>query len=368
MRRLGLLGAVALLSSPVDAQDGLLQTVSDSGHWVGAGEDITLPFDAEEAFFTVQQDGSLYLRLEVPGFPIFYVMAAAAGEHAPTGPGCYERAERMRSPARPAFDIGYDGRTCNDALARFAVHEIESLPDGTIQRLALDFAHHCERRGPSMRGQIRLNSDVPATDWPEPVFKTIGELNVIADADDPIGAGEILSIPLSEQTFTASTWSIPFDSEQILILDNRGMNVPFGWPRSWDLKVRAPAGMPLETGLYESAENFETGAVGLPGLCFGLDSWACSGDFGMFDVQQLEHDRIDRTPIRALVTFDRALVDEITGQSSWLRGSASFHTQIRSGPLVSDVVFLDGLDGEGAWPLSWACSPPSFAATPNPDR
>jgi hypothetical protein len=349
MRTLPLL--MLVLTVPAVAQDGVISFESDPGHWVGAGEDVVIEFANEHAFFDLTDSGSAQLILQQPGHPNLSIQFAAAGFDSNLKTGCYERARRLREHDRPAFDIGYDARGCNLGLSRFVLHELEADANLAITKLSMDFAHHCELGGPSLRGHVRFHSDFPVADGSyDPVFKTVGELNVISDPLDVVGAGEMFSIPFSEQSF--STWRTSFfgrDNE--LILENLGQT-----PRSWSLMFRGPVGEPFAPGPYNTADSFLGGEPELPGLCFGLDSWGCSADFGSFEIEQLVRDPIDRYPIDGAVRFDRTIFDNENEIFTWVRGNATFHTQIRSGPLVPDVIFLDGHDEYQKWPLYWPCT------------
>ena len=76
----------------------------------------------------------------------------------------YEGAQRFafHSPTKPGMDVFGSGRGCNRITGRFLVSELALAPDGTVQRLAIDFEQHCEGGPAALFGSVRFNSDVPA--------------------------------------------------------------------------------------------------------------------------------------------------------------------------------------------------------------
>lgn len=60
------------------------------------------------------------------------------------------------------MDVYGNGRGCNRVAGRFLVSHLALAPDGTVQRLAIDFEQHCEGGPAALFGSVRFNSDVPA--------------------------------------------------------------------------------------------------------------------------------------------------------------------------------------------------------------
>jgi len=76
----------------------------------------------------------------------------------------YEGIQRFafHSPGKPGMDVSGDGRGCNTDAGRFLLTDIAIAPDGTIERLAIDFEQHCEGATPALYGSVRFNSGVGA--------------------------------------------------------------------------------------------------------------------------------------------------------------------------------------------------------------
>jgi hypothetical protein len=76
----------------------------------------------------------------------------------------YEGIQRFafHSPSKPGMDVFGDGRGCDTDTGRFLLSDIAIAPDGTIERVAIDFEQHCEGNTPALYGSIRFNSAVSA--------------------------------------------------------------------------------------------------------------------------------------------------------------------------------------------------------------
>lgn len=75
-------------------------------------------------------------------------------------PAAYEYATRypFQSPLFPGLDVTIRSSGCNTLRGRFVIYEL-AVADGAIQRLAVDFEHHCEGAEAALFGAIRFNSD-----------------------------------------------------------------------------------------------------------------------------------------------------------------------------------------------------------------
>jgi hypothetical protein len=76
----------------------------------------------------------------------------------------YEEATRYPfGDAAPSLSMTGNSRGCNQVFGRFAVIELVRDASGAIFRLAIDFEQRCERVGPPLYGEVRINSTVPFT-------------------------------------------------------------------------------------------------------------------------------------------------------------------------------------------------------------
>lgn len=349
--RLSTLFSLLVCASSALGQEGALHLFSEPGHRLGNGESLTFTFDRADVEAVVI-DNTARVRPISPGPPNWGVNFGAAASE-PLRTGCYERATQGPERAFPAFSFSRDSVVCFSTVARFRLIELE-FDDGSgqIGSLALDFVDQCDLRGPALYGQLRVNSSVPVGDPLDPVFSTIGLLQTFGEPGDPVLAGQFIRT-FTEQRFTAwprdsggsGVWSSRLELEESSLLD-----VTFPQPR-WQMGFRTAGGDAIEAGSYPDAVDFTWGDPALPGLCFGRDSIACSADSGHFNVQYLEREPVQGRPVRGRVNFERT----ISSSGTRVHGLVDFHTLMRNGPKVDDVLALGGFEIQDHWPLYWEC-------------
>src|SRR5262245_19684735 len=77
--------------------------------------------------------------------------------------GAYEQAVELAAEAGPTPALSIDGehRSCERVRGRFEVLEVVYGRDGSVERFAATFEHHCEGAGPALRGTILVNASGP---------------------------------------------------------------------------------------------------------------------------------------------------------------------------------------------------------------
>src|SRR5712692_11395078 len=135
---------------------------SQPGDYIGQG--IQQTFTPADGPFAVQtySGGGLQVSFHTPDYSSWWYLDFGP----PTGlkfvKAEYEGAQRFafHSPTKPGMDVFGSGRGCNRITGRFLVSELALAPDGTVQRLAIDFEQHCEGRPAALFGSVRYNLDV----------------------------------------------------------------------------------------------------------------------------------------------------------------------------------------------------------------
>lgn len=348
--RLSTLFSLLVCASSALGQEGALHLFSEPGHRLGNGESLTFTFDRADVE-AVAIDNTARVRPIAPGPPNWSVSFGAAASE-PLRTGCYERASQGSEWAFPAFRFSRNSTTCFSTVARFRLIELQVDGDsGQIESLALDFVDQCDLRGPALYGQLRINSSVPLGDYLDPVFSTIGQIHAFGEAGDPVLAGQYIR-SFTEQRFTAwrtHSFGNGVASDRLELEESSPLDVT---PQHrWGLGFRTAGGEAIGAGAFPDAVDFTHGNPSLPGLCFGRESWSCSADSGHFTVQYLEREPVQGRPVRGRVYFERTL--SLSGTQ--VHGLVDFHTLMRNGPKVDDVLALGGFEIQDHWPLYWAC-------------
>ena len=171
----------------------------------------------------------------------------AAPDQATLVPGVYDDAVAYphQPPGRPGLRVGANGRGCGTLTGRFVVLEAVYV-QGSLQRLAVDFEHHCEGAGPALFGRVRYNSSVAL---PLRVFAEGGS------ATEGGGSGVVLKVRLSGPSASPVTVDYAtFDGSAVGDVD---------YVRSYGTLI-IPAGAsealvtvpPIDDALYEETETF----------------------------------------------------------------------------------------------------------------
>ena len=136
---------------------------SQPGDYIGGG--INRTWTPADGTFTAQVTFRGGITISFTSFPQtwWYLNFGPPDAQALTNKE-YEGAERFafHSPTKPGMDVFGSGRGCNRLTGRFLVSELALRPDGTVERLAIDFEQHCEGGPAALFGSVRFNSDVPA--------------------------------------------------------------------------------------------------------------------------------------------------------------------------------------------------------------
>jgi hypothetical protein len=156
---------MAPLSAISEAGQYLLYFKSDTGDYIGQGQEVSLT-DADVTFSaTSNYKGGVSLQMtnfdSTPA--VWWYADFSAPSNAPLAVGTYEQATRypFNLDNEPGLSFSGDGRGCNTLTGRFEVREITYGTGGAISSFAVDFEQHCSGVGPALYGSIRFNSDVP---------------------------------------------------------------------------------------------------------------------------------------------------------------------------------------------------------------
>jgi hypothetical protein len=334
-------GALVALAPLLACADGTLSFVSDPGDWIGSGETYSVAFTDANANI-VGDESSLSVDYRV-GSDSWTLTLRAPQAQALT-PACYERAQRAAFVdfSRPGLEFDHDAHGCNQVVGRFKLIELENdAVSGAISKLAVDFVQHCEGSGPALFGKLRYNStvslDTPALD---PVFEFDGTLHFVSDPGDFVGQGE-------EGTFDLNRYN--FFTRMNLYAGVSGFFR--GATDIWNFDFAAPDSVPLYIGSFDDAVRFTLQGPGQAGFDFTDDGRGCDALSGNFDIDAIESDRIDGAPTR----FGSHFVQHCENETPALTADVDFTRVYVNGPLVDDALFIDGVDGETAWPLVWNC-------------
>ena len=155
--------ALLVLCMAVSAQAQTTALVLDShpDHYIGRGLRQTFT-PSQMTLFVEQGYGGIRIFLSSnPNQNDFaWSMTFRAPDSAPLQVGSYTDAVRLfASPRAPWIHLSGDGRGCHTETGRFRVREI-MFSGAIVQRLAIDFEHHCDDTAPAVYGALRYNSTV----------------------------------------------------------------------------------------------------------------------------------------------------------------------------------------------------------------
>jgi hypothetical protein len=134
---------------------------SQTGDWVGGG--LTHTFTPSDGTFTVQNTSStVSINFHSPDNSQNWNLNFGSPASTKFARGQYVGAQRtaFRGPMNPGVDVSGDGRGCNTDAGQFLVSDLAMAPDGTVERLAIDFEQHCEGAAPALFGSFRYNSKI----------------------------------------------------------------------------------------------------------------------------------------------------------------------------------------------------------------
>lgn len=156
--------ACVLAFLPGLAAAGTAQTLlilnSQPGDYIGGGQ--YQKFTTSDGTFSAQSAGRGGVEFSFQGGSSWWYLYFGPPDADKFVRAEYEGIQRFafHSPGKPGMDVYGDGRGCNIDTGRFLLTDIAIAPDGTIQRLAIDFEQHCEGAKPALYGSVRFNSEV----------------------------------------------------------------------------------------------------------------------------------------------------------------------------------------------------------------
>lgn len=165
MKRCGILWITfcLLLTTAAHAQVTSLSLFSDSGDFVGAGQNAF--FTSADGTFSAQGTaGGTVVGVNFVGQPgVFWNLEFATCCTVPMGPGQYFGAQTW--PTEPSFLPGMlvsgDGRSCSTVTGYFSVLQVSYNADGSVASFDAVFEQHCEGSTSALSGEIRFNAAAP---------------------------------------------------------------------------------------------------------------------------------------------------------------------------------------------------------------
>jgi hypothetical protein len=158
------LAALALLTmclpgvSTAAAQTTAVFLDSQPGDPVGGG--IARTFRMPAAFVSMAAGFGPGVTVAIDGTGISWRLSFSAERDARLAVGTYAPLGKHPFTTGAGFGIIGGATSCFRETGRFEVREIEYGGDGTVQRLAIDFEHHCNNTDPALFGAIRYNSTI----------------------------------------------------------------------------------------------------------------------------------------------------------------------------------------------------------------
>jgi hypothetical protein len=146
--------------SAARASGGVETTVtlaSQPGSYVGSGQDLFFNTANSTISASVSSDGSTVEVSAYMGSVHLYNFLFGAPQGEALKNGDYLNGHRMPSRDAPRFDVGGDGRGCNEELGNFHVSQITRDSSGKLASLLLTFAGRCsaDPHDPGFLGEIR---------------------------------------------------------------------------------------------------------------------------------------------------------------------------------------------------------------------
>ncbi len=266
----------------------------------------------------------------------------ASTQAQPFGPACYERAQRSSSaaPSRPGMEFNLSGSACSPIGGRYKVLEYQQDPGShAVTKLAVDFYQYCGDLNHAIAGNFRYHSAIPVdAESLAPMFSASGSVYVLGNSEY-VTQGDNYTFAID-----AFNTSVTPDATGSAILFNSQAN-------AWQLSFAAPGAVPLLPGDYGSAQKTGYQDAGHPGLNYDMAARGCTQISGGFNVDTLTRDPVDNYPTNFFATFTQSC--ETT--SPPITGVIAYAASFQSGPLVDDVIHVEGFDSDKAWPLVWQC-------------
>lgn len=145
-------GILPSSASAITAASGSLTMTSDSGDYIGQGQQYSYSTTAND-FFNSTGTGN---AVEVHAGEWTLDFAAPAGQS--LTPGTYSNATRypFQGPSEPGLSVYGQGRGCNTLTGSFTVTEVSFGPNNYLQSFDASFEQHCEGAEPALRGRVRV--------------------------------------------------------------------------------------------------------------------------------------------------------------------------------------------------------------------
>ena len=155
---LSLLTFCVLNVSPAAAQTTAVFMDSQPGDPVGGG--VSRTFQMPTAAVSLVAGFGPGITVGITGSGVSWHLSFSAERDARLAVGTYAPVGKHPFTTGVGFVINGGATSCFRETGRFEVREIAYAGDGMVQRLAIDFEHHCDNANPALFGAIRYNSTI----------------------------------------------------------------------------------------------------------------------------------------------------------------------------------------------------------------
>jgi hypothetical protein len=254
LKRLVLLGFLALVTAPAAAQqplDASISFVSDANDYIGGGQSRLFTLDSASITSSSSNNGGHFGLTIFPFSGGFWFLDLAAPAGSQLVPGAYEGAIRypFQSASQPGLSLSGDGRGCNMLTGRFDVLDAAFGSNGYIERLHARFEQHCEGGMPALYGEVNVVNPPPP-----PVLQI--SLTVInpGSVDRVTGKARVTgTISCTIATFVSVNAILNQRLNRFaLATANAFTSIPCSPTRaSWALELSPQAGVPFGSGMAQ---------------------------------------------------------------------------------------------------------------------
>jgi hypothetical protein len=178
--------AIALLVAPgatagtVKAASGSLTMTSETGDYVGAGQQWAYDARADAISAGSERWGTARAFVSAANGDFWLLQFSAPGG-ARLSPGVYANARRSADDTHPGLDVEGMGRGCDDTSGSFTVLDVSYGPYGYLQSLHASFEQRCGVSSAALRGEL----DVIAPPAPAPIAVGVTvDTNATVDRSD----------------------------------------------------------------------------------------------------------------------------------------------------------------------------------------
>jgi hypothetical protein len=164
----------------VRATSGSLTMTSETGDYIGAGQDWAYDAQIDTVSFGSERWGAVRAFVTAANGD-FWLLQLAAPAARPLSTGVYGNAQRFADDIHPGLDVEGMGRGCNDTNGSFTILDVSYGPYGYLNSLHATFEQRCGAATATLRGELNLTA--PPAPAPLGVTVTV-DTNATVDRSD----------------------------------------------------------------------------------------------------------------------------------------------------------------------------------------